>query len=188
MARVAESGREWECVCVCVSGMDVHLLTPLSVVYIAQVWTAEGRRALSPIQLPAPAAFLAAAAPHQLLVVSSSGQLMQWHMRRHVCVLQESVQPVLAAAAAANTTVRQIRLSKAGLPLAVLGNRTTLGFDPSLRCWLRLADDAFVGSAFASVYTLGAAGPGAELAAMQVCTARGYRGRSCFGFAAAPSS
>jgi hypothetical protein len=65
-------------------------------------------------------------------------------------------------------TVRQIRLSNAGLPLAVLGNRTTLGFDPAMRCWLRLADDAFVGSAFASTYTLGAGGTGAELAAMQV--------------------
>lgn len=134
------------------------------------MWTAEGRRALSPIQLPAPAAFLAAAAPHQLLVVSCSGQLMQWHVHRRACVLQESVQPVLAAATAANTTVRHIRLSKAGLPLAVLGNRTTLGFDSSMRCWLRLADDAFVGSAFASAYTLGTAGPGAELAAMQVST------------------
>jgi hypothetical protein len=73
-------------------------------VVVTQVWTAEGRRALPPIQLPAPCAFLAAAAPHQLLAVCCNGALLQWDIKQQACVLQETVAPVLAAAAAAHTT------------------------------------------------------------------------------------
>lgn len=59
------------------------------------------------------------------------------------------------------------KLSKSGYPLVVLATRHAYLFDTSLKCWLRVADDCFPASNFASSWTLGSA-LGGELAALQV--------------------
>lgn len=59
------------------------------------------------------------------------------------------------------------KLSKCGSPLVVLATRHAYLFDVNLKCWLRVADDCFPASNFATSWTLGSA-LGGELAALQV--------------------
>lgn len=59
------------------------------------------------------------------------------------------------------------KLSKSGSPLVVLATRHAFVFDMSLKCWLRVADDCFPASNFASSWSLGSIQSG-ELAALQV--------------------
>ncbi|KAG4974322.1 hypothetical protein JHK87_031143 [Glycine soja] len=59
------------------------------------------------------------------------------------------------------------RLSKSGSPLVVLATRQAFLFDMSLKCWLRVADDCFPASNFASSWSMGSIQSG-ELAALQV--------------------
>lgn len=67
----------------------------------------------------------------------------------------------------ATVKVISAKLSKSGSPLVVLATRHAYLFDMSLKCWLRVADDCFPASNFASSWTLGSA-LGGELAALQV--------------------
>lgn len=59
------------------------------------------------------------------------------------------------------------KLSRSGSPLVVLATRHAFLFDMSLMCWLRVADDCFPASNFASSWNLGSVQSG-ELAALQV--------------------
>ncbi|XP_065866004.1 protein HIRA isoform X1 [Euphorbia lathyris] len=59
------------------------------------------------------------------------------------------------------------KLSKSGSPLVVLATRHAFLFDVNLKCWLRVADDCFPASNFASSWNLGSFQSG-ELAALQV--------------------
>ena len=59
------------------------------------------------------------------------------------------------------------KLSRSGSPLVVLATRHAFLFDMSLKCWLRVADDCFPASNFASSWSLGSTQSG-ELAALQV--------------------
>lgn len=59
------------------------------------------------------------------------------------------------------------RFSRSGSPLVVLATRHAFLFDTSMMCWLRIADDCFPGSNFASSWNLGSVQSG-ELAALQV--------------------
>lgn len=59
------------------------------------------------------------------------------------------------------------KLSKSGFPLVVLATRHAFLFDMSLMCWLRVADDCFPASNFASSWNLGSI-QGGEVAALQV--------------------
>lgn len=63
--------------------------------------------------------------------------------------------------------VISVKLSKSGSPLVVLATRHAFLFDMSLKCWLRVADDCFPASNFASSWSLGSIQSG-ELAALQV--------------------
>lgn len=59
------------------------------------------------------------------------------------------------------------KLSRSGSPLVVLATRHAFLFDMGLMCWLRVADDCFSGSNFASSWHLGLTQSG-ELAGLQV--------------------
>lgn len=59
------------------------------------------------------------------------------------------------------------KLSRSGSPLVVLATRHAFLFDMSLMCWLRVADDCFPASNFASSWNLSSIQSG-ELAALQV--------------------
>lgn len=63
--------------------------------------------------------------------------------------------------------VISVKLSRSGSPLVVLATRHAFLFDMSLKCWLRVADDCFPASNFASSWNLGSVQSG-ELAALQV--------------------
>jgi hypothetical protein len=63
--------------------------------------------------------------------------------------------------------VISVKLSKSGSPLVVLATRHAFLFDMSLMCWLRVADDCFPASNFASSWNLSSIQSG-ELAALQV--------------------
>lgn len=58
------------------------------------------------------------------------------------------------------------KLSKSGFPLVVLATRHAFLFDTSLMCWLRVADDCFPASNFASSWNMGSVH--GELAGLQV--------------------
>ena len=66
-------------------------------------------------------------------------------------------------------TIRVIsaRFSRAGSPLVVLATRHAFLFDMSLMCWLRIADDCFPASNFASSFNLSSIQSG-ELGKLQV--------------------
>eukprot|EP00959_Pyramimonas_sp_CCMP1952_P079905 1670861-Pyramimonas_sp.AAC.2 len=68
------------------------------------MWTATGRRMLPPLQLDADVAFLSAGAHHRLLAATATGALHLWDLERQRCLLVDSLQPALAAAAVAGTT------------------------------------------------------------------------------------
>lgn len=59
------------------------------------------------------------------------------------------------------------KLSKSGSPLVILATRHAFLFDMGLMCWLRVADDCFPASNFASSWNLGSVQNG-ELASLQV--------------------
>jgi protein HIRA/HIR1 len=59
------------------------------------------------------------------------------------------------------------KLSRSGSPIVVLATRHAFLFDMGLMCWLRVADDCFPGSNFASSWNLASTQSG-ELAALQV--------------------
>ena len=59
------------------------------------------------------------------------------------------------------------KLSRSGSPLVVLATRHAFLFDMGLKCWLRVADDCFPASNFASSWNVGSIQSG-ELAALQV--------------------
>lgn len=66
-------------------------------------------------------------------------------------------------------TIRVIsaRFSKSGSPLVVLASRHAFLFDMGLKCWLRIADDCFPASNFASSFNLSSIHSG-ELGNLQV--------------------
>ena len=68
------------------------------------VWSPAGRRLLPPMVLDSPCVFLAAHAPYRLLAVTCTGTLLLWDLHACKCLLQESVLPVLSAAAASDAT------------------------------------------------------------------------------------
>ncbi|KAH1225246.1 Protein HIRA [Glycine max] len=82
--------------------------------------------------------------------------------------LTNSVQ-VVSVHSLCTRTIKVIfaRLSKSGSPLVVLATRQAFLFDMSLKCWLRVADDCFPASNFASSWSMGSIQSG-ELAALQV--------------------
>lgn len=59
------------------------------------------------------------------------------------------------------------RFSSSGSPLVVLATRHAFLFDMSLMCWLRIADDCFPASNFASTFNLSSIQSG-ELGKLQV--------------------
>lgn len=63
--------------------------------------------------------------------------------------------------------VISVKLSKSGFPLVILATRHAFLFDTSLMCWLRVADDCFPASNFASSWNFGSVQSG-ELATLQV--------------------
>ncbi|EFJ49808.1 hypothetical protein VOLCADRAFT_117135, partial [Volvox carteri f. nagariensis] len=134
------------------------------------VYSLAGRRLFPPIRLGAPASFLSAAAGSGVLVaLLADGQLRTWDFAAGESLLEISVAPLLAGdAAQQGLRVAAVRLSSGGSPVVVLSNAYAYVYQTDLRCWMRVADDAFPASAYTSSMS---ATPG-ELSRLQASAAQ----------------
>ncbi|XWS71484.1 hypothetical protein CRYUN_Cryun03dG0141800 [Craigia yunnanensis] len=136
-----------------------------------QVYTKCGRRALPTMMMGSAATFIDCDESWKLLLVTRKGSLYLWDLFNRNCLLHGSLTSLvtldLSSSAKGTIKVISAKLSKSGFPLVVLATRHAFLFDMSLMCWLRVADDCFPASNFASSWNLGSTHTG-ELAALQV--------------------
>ncbi|OMO49494.1 hypothetical protein CCACVL1_30986 [Corchorus capsularis] len=136
-----------------------------------QVYTKCGRRALPTMMMGSAATFIDCDESWKLLLVTRKGSLYLWDLFCRNCLLHDSLASLITLdpTSSAKGTIKVIsaKLSKSGSPLVVLATRHAFLFDMSLMCWLRVADDCFPASNFASSWNLGSIQTG-ELAALQV--------------------
>ncbi|XP_024637866.1 protein HIRA isoform X2 [Medicago truncatula] len=138
-----------------------------------QIYTKCGRRAMPTMMMGSAAIFVDCDESWKLLLVTRKGSLYLWDLFSRTCLLQDSLVSLVASSPSSSAkdtgTIKVIsaKLSKSGSPLVVLATRHAFIFDMSLKCWLRVADDCFPASNFASSWSLGSIQSG-ELAALQV--------------------
>ncbi|XP_054811410.1 protein HIRA isoform X3 [Prosopis cineraria] len=138
-----------------------------------QIYTKCGRRAMPTMMVGSAATFVDCDECWKLLLVTRKGSLYLWDLFNRQCLLQDSlaslISPSLNSSSKDTGTIKVIsaKLSRSGSPLIVLATRHAFLFDMGLKCWLRVADDCFPASNFASSWSLGSIQSG-ELAALQV--------------------
>ncbi|XP_027340796.1 protein HIRA-like isoform X2 [Abrus precatorius] len=138
-----------------------------------QIYTKCGRRAMPTMMMGSAATFVDCDERWTLLLVTRKGSLYLWDLFNRTCLLQDSLtslvgsSPNSSAKDAGTIKVISVKISKSGSPLVVLATRHAFLFDMSIKCWLRVADDCFPASNFASSWSLGSIQSG-ELAALQV--------------------
>ncbi|KAA8544230.1 hypothetical protein F0562_022242 [Nyssa sinensis] len=138
-----------------------------------QVYTKCGRRAMPTMMMGSAAVFIDCDESWGLLLVTMKGSLYVWDLFNRKCLLHDSLASLISSDLkstvkdAGTIKVISAKLSKSGFPLVVLATRHAFLFDMSLMCWLRVADDCFPASNFASSWNLGSIQSG-ELAALQV--------------------
>uniref|UniRef100_A0A2N9IXM9 Protein HIRA n=1 Tax=Fagus sylvatica TaxID=28930 RepID=A0A2N9IXM9_FAGSY len=138
-----------------------------------QVYTKCGRRAMPTMMMGSAATFIDCDECWKLLLVTRKGSLYVWDLYNRNCLLNDTLASLVAlnpnssAKDAGTIKVISAKLSRSGSPLVVLVTRHAFLFDMSLMCWLRVADDCFPASNFASSWNLGSVQSG-ELAALQV--------------------
>eukprot|EP00850_Spirogloea_muscicola_P023746 SM000385S14624 [mRNA] locus=s385:59758:64250:- [translate_table: standard] len=146
-----------------------------------QVYTSAGRRALPPMLLGSPAAFLEADSGWRLLAVTLSGDVHLWDLSLGKRILLTTLAPLLHASKelSGKLNVVSARLSTAsGSPIVVLLNRHAFLFHMAMGVWLRVADDAFPASDFVSSWGGGdGAEGGGELASLQAGVANEIRAK-----------
>ncbi|KAL6129723.1 hypothetical protein ACLB2K_073072 [Fragaria x ananassa] len=138
-----------------------------------QVYTKFGRRSMPPMMVGSAAVFIDCDECWKLFLVTRKGSLYLWDLSKRKCLLHDSLSSLVAlnpnpsADDAGMIKVISAKLSRSGSPLVVLATRHAFLFDMGLMCWLRVADDCFSGSNFASSWHLGLTQSG-ELAGLQV--------------------
>ncbi|XP_047317043.1 protein HIRA isoform X2 [Impatiens glandulifera] len=138
-----------------------------------QIYTKCGRRAMPTMMIGSAAVFIDCDENWKLLLVTRKGTLYIWDLYNRKCLLHDSLASIVtsdlksASKDAGTIKVISARLSKCGSPLVILATRHAFLFDLNLMCWLRVADDCFPASNFASSLNLGSS-QSAELAALQV--------------------
>ncbi|GLC49216.1 hypothetical protein PLESTB_000195200 [Pleodorina starrii] len=135
------------------------------------VYSSAGRRLFPPIRLGLPASFLCVSAGGSTLVaLLTDGSLRVWDFAAGESLMETSVAPLLAGdAAQQGLRVSAVRLSSSGSPVVVLSNAYAYVHHRGLRCWMRVADDAFPASAYATSISSAAQG---ELGRLQSTTAQ----------------
>ncbi|KAM6576071.1 hypothetical protein CsatB_027908 [Cannabis sativa] len=138
-----------------------------------QIYTKCGRRAMPTMMMGSAATFIDCDECWKLLLVTKKGSMYVWDLFNRKCLLQDSLASLFVANTSASAKdagsikVISAKLSRSGSPLVVLATRHAFLFDMSLVCWLRVADDCFPASNFASSWNLSSVQSG-ELAALQV--------------------
>ncbi|KAF8397850.1 hypothetical protein HHK36_016775 [Tetracentron sinense] len=137
-----------------------------------QVYTKCGRRAMPTMMTGSAAVFIDCNECWKLLLVTRKGSLHVWDLYNRTCLLHDSLASLVTFGpnSSLRGTIKVIsaRFSKSGSPLVILATRHAFIFDMSLMCWLRVADDCFPASNFASSWSLGGSIQSGELAALQV--------------------
>ncbi|KAJ0670687.1 putative transcription factor WD40-like family [Helianthus annuus] len=134
-----------------------------------QVYTKCGRRSMPTMMMGSTPVFIDCDESWKLLLVTRKGSLYVWDLFNRKCILHDSLASLMNSDPKSTGSVKVIsaKLSKSGSPLVTLATRHAFMFDMNLMCWLRVADDCFPASNFASSFTLGFPQNG-ELAALQV--------------------
>ncbi|ONM53730.1 homolog of histone chaperone HIRA [Zea mays] len=120
-----------------------------------QVYTKCGRRAMPAMMMGSAAVFIDCDDCWKLLLVTRRGLMYIWDLHNRTCILQDSLAALVISA----------KFSRCGFPLVVLASRHAFLFDMSMKCWLRIADDCFPASNFASSFIFPQAG---ELGKLQI--------------------
>ncbi|KAI3688114.1 hypothetical protein L1987_81822 [Smallanthus sonchifolius] len=134
-----------------------------------QVYTKCGRRSMPTMMMGSTPVFIDCDDSWKLLLVTRKGSLYVWDLFNRKCILHNSLASLMNSDPKSTGSVKVIsaKLSKSGSPLVTLATRHAFMFDMNLMCWLRVADDCFPASNFASSFNLGFPQNG-ELAALQV--------------------
>ncbi|KAK4856629.1 hypothetical protein QYF36_019508 [Acer negundo] len=136
-----------------------------------QIYTKCGRRAMPTMMMGSAATFIDCDESWKLLLVTRKGSLYVWDLFNRNCLLHDSLASLITSDlnSSSKGTIKVIsaKLSKSGSPLIVLATRHAFLFDMSLMCWLRVVDDCFPASNFASSWNFGSIQNG-ELATLQV--------------------
>nr|TKW13894.1 hypothetical protein SEVIR_5G130900v2 [Setaria viridis] len=136
-----------------------------------QVYTKSGRRAMPAMIMGSAAVFIDVDDCWKLLLVTRRGLMYIWDLYNRTCILQDSLASLVAspdeASAKDADTVKVIsaKFSRCGSPLVVLASRHAFLYDMGLKCWLRIADDCFPASNFASSF---GSTQGGELGKLQI--------------------
>ncbi|PAN32663.1 hypothetical protein PAHAL_5G503000 [Panicum hallii] len=134
-----------------------------------QVYTKFGRRAMPAMVMGSAAVFIDVDDCWKLLLVTRRGLMYIWDLYNRTCILQDSLASLVASPdeSSAKGTVKVIsaKFSRCGSPLVVLASRHAFLYDMSLKCWLRIADDCFPASNFASSFS---STQGGELGKLQI--------------------
>ncbi|KAK1429195.1 hypothetical protein QVD17_11400 [Tagetes erecta] len=134
-----------------------------------QVYTKCGRRSMPTMMIGSTPVFIDCDDSWKLLLVTRKGSLHVWDLFNRKCLLHDSLVSLMNSDPKSTGSVKVIsaKLSKSGSPLVTLATRHAFMFDMNLMCWLRVADDCFPASNFASSFSLGFPQNG-ELAGLQV--------------------
>ncbi|PKA60543.1 Protein HIRA [Apostasia shenzhenica] len=138
-----------------------------------QVYTKCGRRSIPAMMMGSAAVFIDCDECWKLLVVTKRGLMYVWDLFNKICILNDSLASLVSSREDASSkdagSIRVIsaRFSKSGSPLVVLATRHAFLYDLNLKCWLRIADDCFPASNFASSFSLNSIHSG-ELGNLQV--------------------
>ncbi|KAK8970708.1 Protein HIRA [Platanthera guangdongensis] len=138
-----------------------------------QVYTKCGRRSMPAMMMGSSAVFIDCNEYWELLLVTKRGILYVWDLLSRKCVLHDSLASLVSSRDdtpskdAGIIRVISAKFSKSGSPLVVLASRHAFLFDMSMKCWLRIADDCFPASNFASSFSLSSIHSG-ELGNLQV--------------------
>ncbi|KAI0519728.1 hypothetical protein KFK09_007187 [Dendrobium nobile] len=138
-----------------------------------QVYTKCGRRSMPAMMMGSAAVFIDCSEYWELLLVTKRGLLYVWDLFNRSCILHDSLASLVSSREETPSkdagTIRVIsaRFSKSGSPLVVLASRHAFLFDMGMKCWLRIADDCFPASNFASSFSLSSIHSG-ELGNLQV--------------------
>ncbi|KAL6838429.1 hypothetical protein ACP4OV_031674 [Aristida adscensionis] len=136
-----------------------------------QVYTRCGRRSMPAMMMGSAAIFIDCDDCWKLLLVTRRGSMCIWDLYNRSCILQDSLASLVAspdepsAKDAGTVKVISATLSRCGSPLVVLASRQSFLYDMTLKCWLRIVDDCFPASNFASSFS---SPQGGELGRLQV--------------------
>ncbi|KAJ1288991.1 hypothetical protein BS78_02G131500 [Paspalum vaginatum] len=136
-----------------------------------QVYTKCGRRAMPAMMMGSAAVFIDCDDCWKLLLVTRRGLMYIWDLYSRTCILQDSLASLVASPDESSTKhagavkVISAKFSRCGSPLVVLASRHAFLFDMSMKCWLRIADDCFPASNFASSF---GSPQGGELGKLQI--------------------